>query len=228
MKMTNAIESASRMVAQLERQKAQVEQQLTGLAEERGGLSFKALAGDAKATKRLAALNAQTGAATLELENVNSAIAEARRRVETAEREAAEAATRVKAREILQDADEMERLAAEVDAGLVGAATTIADYLMAADRLSRCGVRAAPNYRLVQLAVARAISTHLRGPLHGLIELPMVAPGQRRPLAETSGVPIRGLRDWARAVLGDVTAAELPDGDAMRPDRSDAVASLNS
>lgn len=199
----NAIEAANSALARLEARKAETEKRIATLAEEREKLSFGALTGDDAQAKELARLNAGAEKAQRDLENTNSAMIEARRRIQAAERDLAEAATRAKAREILQDAGTMEGLAAQVDAALVETATAIAEYLMAADRLSRCGVRAAPNYRLVQLAVSRAISVHLRAPLHGLIELPMVAPGQRRPLAESSGVPIKGLCDWARGVLGE-------------------------
>ncbi|HEV2160903.1 MAG TPA: hypothetical protein VGR52_01520 [Stellaceae bacterium] len=223
----NAIEAANATLAHLETKKAETERRIATLAEAREKLSFGALTGDEAKAKRLARLSSDAATAHGDLENICSAITEARRRVETAEGEAAVAATREKAHDVLGDCGEMERLAAEVDAALVGAATTIANYLLAADRLSRCGVRAAPNYRLVQLAVARAISVHLRAPLHDLIELPMVAPGQRRPLAETSGVPIRGLRAWARSMLGDVTAPELLTGDAMKPERGSPAVTFN-
>ena len=91
--MTEATEAARQIVAEPENKLAAAEARAVELQTERRRLSFAANTGDGAAEKRLKALNTEAAHINLDIENVRSAIDEAKRRLAAAERDEAMAAS---------------------------------------------------------------------------------------------------------------------------------------
>jgi hypothetical protein len=83
--MTPTTEEARRIVAELQTKLADATSRAADLQTERRRLAFDANTGDPKARKALDAANAESATASLEIENVKSAIDEAKRRLQAAE-----------------------------------------------------------------------------------------------------------------------------------------------
>src|SRR5947209_1454089 len=96
--------AAKRNLATLEQQRRSALGKKEHLAEQREALAFDALTGGAGAKKQLDAMTADAARVDLEIENIASAITEAKRRVALAEDEAEREAVRAsaaKARELV-------------------------------------------------------------------------------------------------------------------------------
>src|SRR5579872_6550140 len=95
--MMNTSEEARRVVAELENKLAAAEARAAELQAERRRLSFDANTGDGSAEKKLKALNTESAHITLDIENLRSALEEAKRRLAAAERDEAMAEARANA-----------------------------------------------------------------------------------------------------------------------------------
>ena len=100
--MAETVEESRRIVAELENKLAAAEARAVELQTERRRLSFAANTGDGAAEKRLKALNTEAAHINLDIENVRSAIDEAKRRLAAAERDEAMAAARENAEAALK------------------------------------------------------------------------------------------------------------------------------
>ena len=120
--MTEATDAARQIVAELENKLAAAEARAVELQTERRRLSFDANTGDGAAEKRLKALNTEAAHINLDIENVRSAIDEAKRRLAAAERDEAMAAARENAARAAEVADSIAARGKRIDAALRGRA----------------------------------------------------------------------------------------------------------
>ena len=167
--MVETVEESRRIVADLEGKFAAAESRATELQTERRRLSFDANTGDGAAEKRLRALNTEAAHINLDVENVRSAIDEAKRRLAAAERDEALAAARDSAASALVIGDQLLECAAKIDAALATAREEMWAYKRNVDALHLTGC-AAPT--------AQQFLTFLR-PGGGHVY--DVAPGEGRP-----------------------------------------------
>ena len=112
------------------------------LQTERRRLSFAANMGDGAAEKRLKALNTEAAHINLDIENVRSAIDEAKRRLAAAERDEAMAAARDSAEAALVIGDRLLERAAKIDAALATAREEMLAYKRDVDALHLTGCAA--------------------------------------------------------------------------------------
>jgi hypothetical protein len=141
--------------------------------------------------------------ADLGIENLDAAIAEARRRVTLAEEGAQREAMRAKAQEVLGLIDRFRASGPELDALVRTLAATYAAFEQDAEAMRRLGALA-PNAELIRANSRRALLTLLIGtPLR----LQMLAPGERRDFTGLADGWADGIAAWADHVL----AAEPED-----------------
>jgi hypothetical protein len=200
MKPAKEVLAARRTIADLEGKRAALETRRNALAETRSQVAFAAHTGDGEARKRLDGVNLETATLASEAEALDAAIEEARRRLTAAENATARAAETATAQAAERSADEIERLAGEIDASARQFRDAIMALLEHAHGLSRTGWPGAPNHRVAQLAAGRALTAALGG-IPGL-EMPMLAPSQRQTFAQTFAVMVQSARASAGRVLG--------------------------
>jgi hypothetical protein len=173
-----------------------------GLQTERRSLAYAANTGDHKARKALDAANAQSATADLEIENIKSAIDEARRRLAEAERDEQLAGLRANAQQALTLADLDTADGVRLRDLMADACATIRTVLDR-QRIFRSLGAAAPD-RLMMLAFTRSILAQLRD---AGIDVPLIAPGHRHPLDELVAGGAARVRNWAAAVLDEKAEA---------------------
>ena len=219
----NATDQAKGTLAALEARKAETEQRIAALAEEREKLSFGALTGDDAQVKELARLNAAAEKAQRDLENTNSAITEARRRLEAAKDDAAKAAERAKAAAILKHAAEIERLAREADEHAAQFRVALTALFDRAHEISISGFRGIAPFRTMQLALGRATLAVLADMRLGL-DVRVLAPGERRSFADTVRTLVASARGTAASVLGNQVAVEPSNSKMAKLEQPGAAA----
>lgn len=177
------------------------------LADEREALAFDAATGDGPARKALDSLTREAAVAVLTIENLDAAIAAAKRRVAQADDEARVAELRRKAalaRDQLADLDEVGR---SLSAALAQFVDTFEQFEKVGDSIRRLGF-GFPSRDLQRANTSRAIDTVLQ---RLRLSSRPVPPGQRVDLATLVAA-------WADRVDGRI-AQLLGDDD---PDREAA------
>jgi hypothetical protein len=198
------VENATNIVAELETKLAGATARAADLQTERRRLSFDANTGDDSARKRLDKLNSQSATADLEIENVRSAIEEARRRLADAER------------------DEQGRQLAENAAAATKLADSIADHGRRADEAFANALVELEGLKSDIDALHQLGVTHPRGEqfkvLGGLalmtavFKLPLkvdrsaLAPRERHSFGELCAGWRTGVVNWAAPYLANEAA----------------------
>lgn len=202
-----AVEAAKNMVETLQTRRRGCTTTLDGLALDRKKISFDAHSGNVHARKRLAEITQEILATEQDARSLDDAIEEAERRVKDAEDEVTNATERTKARKVLRDADEAEKLAAEAD----DAGRKFREALLALeqvmDRVSHAGYHGVAPSRGMQLALSRAVQTLLIGLKHVGIEVPILPPAQRHSISQTVSGAIASARTAAQRILETKQAA---------------------
>lgn len=146
------------------------------LAGEREELAFAAATGDAAARQTLATLTKDAATAAIEIENLASAIAEARRRVGQADQQARLAELRRKAEQARVKLGDLDEIGRDLSTALERFADTFERFQITGDEIRRLGAFGFPGRELLRANTSRAIDTQLAR-LH-LGSRP-VAPNQR-------------------------------------------------
>jgi hypothetical protein len=140
--MTTEVETARQTLAGLEQKLASAEAHGVELQTERRRLSFDANTGDTKALKELEKLNARSATAGLEIENIRSAIDEAKRRLSAAIRDEETAKAREDAEAAIVIGERLVERAAKIDAALATAREEMQAYKRDVDSLHLIGCAA--------------------------------------------------------------------------------------
>jgi hypothetical protein len=217
--MVMGVEEANQILSTLEAKLAAASAKATTLQTDRRRLAFDANTGNAKARAALDAANASSATADLEIENVRSAIEEAKRRLAAAEREEALARQADKAERALAIAAGIEGRGKRLDAALLALAVE-AEALE--DDLSELNYKL--NFRSPSLANFRAIAerplnaglmfqpsgkTRSDGqPLQGTLKLRHLPPGERMTFSEITDGYAKTIRRTAGLVLREKSAEE--------------------
>ena len=195
--MTQTIESARAVLADLEGKLANATAREAALADQRRRLSFDAETGDLKARKALDEANRASVSISLEIENLRSAIEEAARRAISAERDAALEATRKKARRV----QDIAAAAAPRGIRIAEAAATLRDEIKALNadlnEMRRLGAPVV-NGRLVVLAMTRAILSLLR---EAGLDIDIIPPGLRHDPQQLVDGYVASATAWATKML---------------------------
>lgn len=204
--MTTAIDVARGVLADLEAERAALAERRNAAAEVRKALAYAAhAASDGDARQRLDAANLEAANLQVQAEALDAAIEEARRRLAAAEDATARAGEIAKAEAVEHSANEIERLAADVDTHAHALRLAVLALQDHAHRVAITGWPGAPNFRAAQLAIGRALSAHLAG--IGGFELPLLSPSQKRSAAQAVAVMVATARAGAARVLGKKAAA---------------------
>jgi DNA repair exonuclease SbcCD ATPase subunit len=197
-------EQARATVAQLEEKLADASARAVELQTERRKLSFDANTGDDSARKRLDKLNAQSATIDLEIENMRSAIEEARRRLADAQRAEGVALLAKNAAEATKLADAIAEHGQRADAAFATAAAELEALKTKIDELHRLGVtypRAEQFAVLGGLALMTAVTT-----LPLKVDRSHLAPRERQTFTELSATWRTQVMRWAQPFLAKEAA----------------------
>jgi hypothetical protein len=193
------VEKAKETVSRLEGELAKATDWGTALQTERRKLSFAAHNGDDTARKKLDKLTAESVTIGLSIENLNSAIDEARVHLVDAERAQDVAQHRANAAEVRRIAGRIEERGVALTAALADLCNEF-DALEADLEQMRALKAPAPQRRLVQLAFGRAFSHRLQK--LGIDVGDVVPPLQRYSPGELTAAYVRQLTIWSDSILG--------------------------
>jgi hypothetical protein len=170
----------------------------TALMASRRQVSFKACNGDSHARALLDEMNTSSMVATLELENIRSAIDEARSQLAAAEREEELAAKRVLAEKVKRIVETLEGSGAAIAGALRSLCGELHAFDNAITGLLRLG---APvhNGQLIKLAFTRCILSQLKQT--GLVECDAIPPGTRSEPEYLTKLYLDLPRKWAADIL---------------------------
>jgi hypothetical protein len=154
------VEESRRIVAELETKLAAAEARAVELATERRRISFAANTGDADARKALDRLNKEAATAGLEIENIRSALEEAKRRLAEAERREAMAQGAENASRWLEIAERRVERGKRIHAALEVVRQDIEDDKADVDELHVLGC-ASPTSQQFRVYGGLALSTFL-------------------------------------------------------------------
>jgi chromosome segregation ATPase len=200
-----AVEAASATLANLEQQRSDGLQRKADLAEQRQAIAFAAATGNEMASKSLAALNQQTYQLSLDIENLDAAIAEAERRIAAAEAAAHLEDLREKARAARVFLEDQRKSGEDASQALEAFVTTFEKFLSIGDELRRLVGNAAPSRDLVRVYATRAIQTALyRIRLHSDV----IPPNEQRSLAYYSARWSEQIEAGIGRMLGEAGGAE--------------------
>ena len=169
------------------------------LQTERRRLSFDANTGDTKALKELEKLNARSATAGLEIENIRSAIDEAKRRLSAAIRDEETAKAREDAEAALVIAERLVERGAKIDSALREASEQLAAYKTDVDMLGQLGC-VAPSGQQFRVYCAAAVTTFVMT-LPFRVERGFLSPAERRSFASLSANWRDGVVRWASRFL---------------------------
>jgi hypothetical protein len=200
--MTSEVEKATAVLADLESKLANTSARAVELQVERKRLAFDANTGNAKARKALDAANSASGAIGLEIENITSAIDEARRRLAHARRAEAAAAGRENALAVIALAAEAGERGRVVGQLLTELSRELRRTFEDARSLSRLGVPAI-NQRSLILALTRTFLATFRD---AGLDVDLIPPGQRHPPEELVRNNTDRAVKWAESFLAKEAA----------------------
>jgi hypothetical protein len=169
------------------------------LADEREALAFDAAVGDAAARKTLDVLTRDAATAILTIENLDAAIAEARRRVQSADTAARHAKLRRDATVARERLADLATVGHDLSATLAKFADTFEKFLSTADEIRRLGM-GGPSRDLVRANASRAIDSAL---WRLRLSSRPVAPSQRTELATLVAGWAAAVESRIAQVLGD-------------------------
>jgi len=195
----NVVDEAKNTLEKLEANLAAAMNKATVLQTERRRVSFKACNGDNHARALLDEMNTSSMVATLELENIKSAIEEARHRLSQAEREAELAEKRALAEKVKRVVATLEGSGPAIAGALKTLCHELSGFDAALAGLHRLG---APthNGQLRKLAFTRCILPQLRQT--GLVECSdAVPPGQQSAPEYLTETYLALPRRWANDIL---------------------------
>lgn len=197
--VTTAVEEARRIAAELENKLAAAEARAVELQTERRRISFDANTGDGAAEKRLRALNADAAHINLDIENVRSAIDEAKRRLAAAERDEAMAAARDNAEAALVIGNRLVERAEKIDAALATAREEMLAYKRDVDALHITGCAAPTAQQFLTFGGLAVTSFTMQLPVK--VDRDFLAPRERRTFTEITSSWRDGVARWAGAFL---------------------------
>jgi predicted nucleic acid-binding Zn-ribbon protein len=199
------VQQARETVAKLEGNLAQAHARATELQTERRKLAFDANTGDAGAKKELDKLNAQSTTIAFEIENLRSAIDEARVRVTDAERAADAATQRARAKQVKEVAGRIDNRGPTLAAAVTALCN---EYTGLIEDLDEIRMLRAPvvQQRLVELAFSKTVGHALQQ--IGLEIGDHVPPALRHSPEHLASQYARGASAWADSVLGDTKTGE--------------------
>ena len=216
--VTGSSEEARQIVADLENKLAAAEARAVELQTERRRLSFDANTGDGAAEKRLKALNTEAAHINLDIENVRSAIDEAKRRLAAAERDEAMAAGREKAERALIVSERVAARGKKLDQALLTLAMEAEgleedlselNYQLGIAYPSLANFRAIVERPFVAGLMFQPSGKKLSNgwPADGTLKLRHLAPGERMTFSEITEGYAKTIRRTASMVLGEKEAA---------------------
>ena len=197
--MVETVEEARRIAAELENKLAAAEARAVDLQTERRRLSFAANTGDGAAEKRLKALNTEAAHINLDIENVRSAIDEAKRRLAAAERDEAMAAARENAEAALVISNRLVERAAKIDAALATAREEMLAYKRDVDALHLTGCAAPTGQQFLTFGGLAVTAFTMRLPVK--VDRDFLAPRERRTFTDLTTSWRDGVARWAGAFL---------------------------
>lgn len=200
--ITDAPAAARATLADLTAQRAAAVARQRELADEREALAYDAATGDGPARKALDSLTREAATAALTLENLDAAIAEARRRVAAADEEARLGELRRKAAEAQAKLADMRAVGAEAGAALDAFADKLEEFYALADTVRRLGM-GGPSRELARANVVRAVQTVLA---RVRLNSDTIPPSERRSLADLVDA-------WAGAVNARIAQVLGPETD---------------
>jgi hypothetical protein len=199
------IETARQTVADLEQKLASITARSIELADERRHLAFDANTGDGGAEKKLKALNSEAAHINLDIENVRSAIEEAKRRLNAAIRDEEMADDRKNAEAALVIGDRLAERGKRIDEALATAQQEIEAFKRDVDELHQLGCPA-PTGQQFLIFGGLALSTFVMAtPVK--VERTFLAPAERRTFVGLSGPWRDSVCRWAGAFLVSGEAA---------------------
>ena len=166
---------------------------------ERRRLAFDANTGDGKARKDLDKLNAKRATADLEIENVRSAIDEAKRRLAAAERDEQTAKAREDASAALVIGDRLVERAAKIDAALATAREEMQAYKRDVDALHITGCAAPTAQQFLTFGGLAVTAFTMQLPVK--VDREFLAPRERRTFTDLTS----WLARWRCALGGGVS-----------------------
>ena len=196
--MAETVEEARRIVAELENKLAAAEARAVELQTERRRLSFDANTGDGAAEKGLKALNTEAAHINLDIENIRSAIDEAKRRLAAAERDEAMAAARDNAEAALVIGNRLVERAAKIDAALATAREEMLAYKRDVDALHLTGCAAPTAQQFLTFGGLAVTAFTMQLPVK--VDRDFLAPRERRTFTELTSAWRDGVTNWAARV----------------------------
>lgn len=198
-------EAMRETLAELEGKLAEATAKATELQTERRRLSFDANTGDEAARKKLDKLNAASATVDLEIENLKSALDEAKRRLAEAERAEARNRQAAGAAEALKIAERRLERGRRLDEAFAAIRADLDADKADIDELHRCGVTH-PRGEQFKVFGSLAVATHLMG-LPFRIERTFLAPSERQTFTELARGSYEQIRRVASALLDKGEAA---------------------
>jgi hypothetical protein len=179
MTTTNNVETATKIVCQLEERLETLLGRTVILHKERAAISYAALTSHDKAAKlKLDAINTEVLQHSNDVSSVESALAEARTRLATAQRNEALAADRTNAEQLKLAAARLVELGAIIDDCFADITSASAELRELVNKIHGLG-SPSPNHDQVRVLGALAMKTALMGTMWAK-EFEHLAPSQRR------------------------------------------------
>ena len=197
--MAETVEESRRIVAELENKLAAAEARAVELQTERRRLSFAANTGDGAAEKRLKALNTEAAHIALDIENIRSAIEEAKRRLAAAERDEAMATARDNAEAALVIGNRLVERASKIDAALATAREEMQAYKRDVDALHLTGCAAPTAQQFLTFGGLAVTAFTMQLPVK--VDRDFLAPRERRTFTDLTTSWRDGVARWAGAFL---------------------------
>jgi hypothetical protein len=192
-------EAAANTVTELESKLADASARAAALHTERRRLSFDANTGDDAARKRLDKLNAQSATADLEIENVRSAIEEARRRLADAQRSESAALLAENAAAATKLAGSIAERGRRADAAFANALAELEGLKADIDGLHKLGVTHPRGEQFKVLGGLALMTAVFSLPLK--VDRSALAPRERHSFGELCAGWRTGVVNWAAPFL---------------------------
>jgi hypothetical protein len=192
----------------LQQQRLSVEKTCHDLAEQRRSLSYLAHSGDDAARVELSRINQASLTATLDAENVASALQECERRLSQAELEHTQALDRLRAHETLSQVNDLIQVGVDLDCHLK-------QFLSAFDKFEAVvikinSVAGLPGRDILFALSRRALATHLMA-RKNVFELEHLAPAARTSFSDISAAWARAVSEYCQRKLNKADGPEIPD-----------------
>ena len=192
------IEKATAVITTLEDKRKELVQRATELADERNRIAFGAhVDGDAKARKRLDAINTELATMASEQASYEGAITEANARLAIAQADEALAADRAQAEQLKSALAEFKETGHEIDLAFQDLAAHAADLQKILDRIHQAGCSVPSSEQLRVLGEICARTALMKTPWSRAVEI--VPPTQRRDFKSL-------IDGWAAQIENNIAA----------------------